>query len=296
MLGIEKVDKSFGDKEVLRDLSFTVRPGELFGFCGANGAGKTTTMRIILGLLKADSGQVTWNGAPLDADIRGSIGYMPEERGLYPKMRPAEQLAYFAQLHGVPADEAKRSADYWMERLGVKFEAKDTLEKLSLGNQQKVQMAAALVHDPKILVLDEPFSGLDPVAVDSLLDALTEKAKAGVPVIFSSHQLDLVERLCDSVGIISDGHMVAVGSVDSLREKEGRRQLVVTVAGAQPGWSQRLPNVLEVEEKGQTALLTPASPEASNEILQAAMALGQVERFAWKAPTLTEIFREAVAA
>lgn len=296
MLGIEGVYKQFGDKLVLRDLSFTVRPGELFGFCGANGAGKTTTMRIVLGLLRADRGAVSWNGSRLDADVRAAIGYMPEERGLYPKMRPAEQLAYFAELHGVPGAEAKRSAGYWMERLGVKHEPKDTLEKLSLGNQQKVQMAAALVHDPKILVLDEPFSGLDPVAVDSLVDALHEKAQAGVPVVFSSHQLDLVERLCDSVGIISDGHMVAVGTVDSLRSGEGRKELIVTIAGAQPGWSQQLPHVLSAREDGATAVITPRSPDKSNEILQAATAIGQVERFVWKAPTLTEIFREVVAA
>ncbi|WP_106849888.1 ABC transporter ATP-binding protein [Blastococcus sp. Marseille-P5729] len=296
MLGILNVDKQFGDKVVLRDLSFEVRPGELFGFCGANGSGKTTTMRIILGLLRADRGEITWNGAPMDAETRQSIGYMPEERGLYPKMRPAEQLAYFAQLHGMPADEAKRSADYWIERLGVKHEPKDTLEKLSLGNQQKVQMAAALVHDPKILVLDEPFSGLDPVAVDALLDALTEKARAGAPVIFSSHQLDLVERLCDSVGIISGGRMVAAGPVDSLRAKESRKQLLLTVAGAQPGWARQLPHVVEASETGTSAVLTPTSPEVANEILQAALAIGAVERFVWKAPTLTEIFREAVAA
>lgn len=296
MLGIDRVDKRFGDKVVLQDLSFGVRPGELFGFCGANGSGKTTTMRIVLGLLKADRGQVTWDGAPMNDQVRRAIGYMPEERGLYPKMRPAEQLAYFAQLHGMPADEAKRSADYWIERLGVKHEPKDTLEKLSLGNQQKVQMAAALVHDPKILVLDEPFSGLDPVAVDALLDALTEKARAGAPVIFSSHQLDLVERLCDAVGIISGGRMVAVGPVDTLREKESRRQLILTVAGAQPGWTRSLPHVGDAEEQGTTAVITPTSPVAANEILQAALGIGTVERFTWKAPTLTEIFREVVAA
>lgn len=296
MLGIENVNKQFGDKVVLRDLSFGVHPGELFGFCGANGSGKTTTMRIILGLLRADSGQVTWNGAPLDVDVRAAIGYMPEERGLYPKMRPAEQLAYFAELHGVPPADAQRSAAYWMERLGVKHEPKDTLERLSLGNQQKVQMAAALVHDPKILVLDEPFSGLDPVAVDSLLDALQEKARAGVPVILSSHQLDLVERLCDSVGIISGGHMVAVGSVESLRAAQARKELVVSVAGAEAGWTRRLPHVTSVTERGTTAIVVPTSPERSNDILQAAAAIGPVERFGWKAPTLTEIFREAVAA
>ena len=295
MLTIDNISKQFGDKQVLQELSFNVRPGEMFGFCGANGAGKTTTMRIILGLLTADRGQVTWQGKPLTRAVRRTVGYMPEERGLYPKMRPIDQLSYFGQLHGLSASKAKRSAEEWVERLGVTMGPKDTIDKLSLGNQQKVQLAAALVHDPIILVLDEPFGGLDPVAVDALADGLMEKARAGVPVIFSSHQLDLVERLCDSVGIINAGRMVATGSVDSLRERESRKHLELTVRGVQQGWTAQLPQVLDAQEDGSKALITPASPDASSQILAAAMRLGTVERFGWKTPTLTEIFRGAVA-
>lgn len=296
MLVVDHVSKSFGTKRVLDDLVFAIKPGEMFGFCGANGAGKTTTMRVILGLLTPEAGRVTWNGTPVDREIRRTIGYMPEERGLYPKMRPVDQLQYFGQLHGMSAAGARKSAEEWVERLGVKMEPKDPLDKLSLGNQQKVQLASALVFDPAILVLDEPFSGLDPVAVDALADGLLEKANAGVPVIFSSHQLDLVERLCDSVGIINNGKMVATGTVEELRAKESRKRLEIVITGAQPGWTDQLPGVNDVIETGGRALVTPDSPEMSQQILAAAMKIGPIERFGWRTPPLTEIFREAIVA
>ena len=187
----------------------------MFGFVGPNGAGKTTTMRIAMGVLAADRGQVLWRGTPVDASARRRFGYMPEERGLYPKMRVRAQLAYLASLHGVETAEA--AADRWIERLGLSERADDRVEQLSLGNQQRVQLAAALVHEPEVLILDEPFSGLDPVGVDVLSGVLTEYAATGVPVVFSSHQLDLVERLCEAVAIIKDGRLVASGTVEELR-------------------------------------------------------------------------------
>jgi ABC-2 type transport system ATP-binding protein len=192
-------------------VSFSVEPGQMFGFVGPNGAGKTTTMRIVMGVLDPDAGNVTWRGEPVDFDVRRRFGYMPEERGLYPKMRVHDQLAYLASLHGVG------DPDRWIERLGLAERAGDRVEELSLGNQQRVQLAAALVHEPEVLVLDEPFSGLDPVGVDVLSGVLTEYAATGVPVVFSSHQLDLVERLCEAVAIIKDGRLVASGSVEELR-------------------------------------------------------------------------------
>jgi ABC-2 type transport system ATP-binding protein len=187
----------------------------MFGFVGPNGAGKTTAMRIILGVLGADSGEVRWRDALVDASVRRRFGYMPEERGLYPKMRVRGQLTYLAALHGVAAPE--EAADRWIERLGLTERADDRVEALSLGNQQRVQLAAALVHEPELLVLDEPFSGLDPVGVDVLSGVLAEYAATGVPVVFSSHQLELVERLCEAVAIIKDGRLVASGTVDELR-------------------------------------------------------------------------------
>jgi len=196
-------------------VSFSVAPGQMFGFVGPNGAGKTTTMRIIMGVLAPDSGQVRWNGEPLSVGVRSRFGYMPEERGLYPKMRVRRQLSYLASLHGV--DDPDAAADRWIDRLGLTERAEDRVEQLSLGNQQRVQLAAALVHEPELLVLDEPFSGLDPVGVDVLSGVLLDYARTGVPVVFSSHQLDLVERLCEAVAIIKDGRLVASGAVEDLR-------------------------------------------------------------------------------
>ena len=211
VLEIDHITKRYGDVVGVADMTFGVPAGQIFGFVGSNGAGKTTTMRIVLGVLAADAGVVRWAGRPLNLDTRRSIGYMPEERGLYPRMQVAQQLIYLARLHGMSPQAAKRSVDAWTERLGVAARRNDDVQKLSLGNQQRVQLAAALVHDPQILVLDEPFSGLDPVAVDVMSAVLREKADKGVPVVFSSHQLDLVQRLCDRVGIVSRGRLVEIG-------------------------------------------------------------------------------------
>ncbi len=217
VLEIDRVSKRYGDVVALQELSLQVRGGELFGFVGSNGAGKTTAMRILLGVLSADSGQVRWRGAPITFETRRRIGYLPEERGLYPKMRVGEQLVYLAELHGMNARAARQAAGHWIDRLGLGDRRRDEVQKLSLGNQQRVQLAAALVYDPEVLVLDEPFSGLDPVAVDLMAKVLRESADRGVPVLFSSHQLELVERLCDRVGIIAGGRMVACGTTAELQ-------------------------------------------------------------------------------
>ncbi|MBA3524190.1 MAG: ATP-binding cassette domain-containing protein [Geodermatophilaceae bacterium] len=296
MLEFESVRKSYGANVVLDGLSFVVRPGEMFGFVGANGAGKTTTMRIALGLVNADGGVVRWREQPLDLQMRRRIGYMPEERGLYPKMRVVEQLAYFAQLHGMDKARATASAEGWVERLGVTYGPKDSLDKLSLGNQQKVQLAAALVHDPEILILDEPFSGLDPVGVDALAESLADRCRAGVPVIFSSHQLDLVERLCDSVGILAGGRLVADGNVEQLRQRESRRTLRVVVRGAPPGWLDAISGARVLSDHDGDVLVTLEDPSRDQDVLAAAQRVGRVEHFGWLTPTLAELFREAVAA
>src|SRR6478735_6044008 len=238
-LRLENVSKAYGETVALDDLSFEVRPGELFGFVGSNGAGKTTAMRIALGVLKADAGAVYLGDRPVDLEVRRRIGYMPEERGLYPKMTVGAELVFLARLHGLSDTEAKDAVTRWTERLGIADRVDDKVEALSLGNQQRVQLAAALVHDPSVLVLDEPFSGLDPVAVDVMSDVLVEKARTGVPVIFSSHQLDLVERLCDRVGIISRGSMREIGTVDELRGK-GDGRIEVFAPDAPVGWAHHL--------------------------------------------------------
>ncbi|MFF3443491.1 ABC transporter ATP-binding protein [Streptosporangium sp. NPDC002721] len=292
MIEIDDLHKRYGDKVALDGVTFSVRPGEMFGFVGANGAGKTTTMRILMGVLTADSGSVRRDGKALTFDDRRRFGYMPEERGLYQKMRVAEQVEYFGRLNGLtPAGARKATADL-LERLSLTERANDAVDALSLGNQQRVQLAVALVHDPEALVLDEPFSGLDPLAVDSLAGVLAERCAAGVPVLFSSHQLDLVERLCDSVGIISAGRVVASGTVEELRDREGRGRLRVVVRDASPGWASSLPG--EVTEKGDEVLVAGVDGDGQ-EILRLAVKAGRVEHFGWQRPTLTEIFREAVA-
>jgi ABC-2 type transport system ATP-binding protein len=292
-LEIDAISKRYGAKVALDGVTFDVRAGELFGFVGSNGAGKTTTMRIALGVLAADGGEVRFGGRPITHETRTHIGYMPEERGLYPKMKVLEQLVYLAELHGLTANEAHQNAENWIIRLGLAERRKDEVQKLSLGNQQRVQLAAALVHDPAVLVLDEPFSGLDPLAVDVMSEVLREKAAAGVPVVFSSHQLDLVERLCDRVGIIRGGRMVAVGTVGELTAGAGSK-LVVTAPGARPGWAAGLPGVRVLEDGPATVLeLEPSADDQS--VLAAALATGPVTEFSRRRRSLTELFRDAVS-
>jgi ABC-2 type transport system ATP-binding protein len=292
-LEIDRVSKRFGDTVALDDISFEVRAGEIFGLVGSNGAGKTTAMRIMLGVLETDAGTVRWDGSPLDLNTRRRIGYMPEERGLYPRMRVGEQLAYLARLHGLPPSAAQHASDAWTERLGIAGRRDDDVIKLSLGNQQRVQLGAALVHDPDILVLDEPFSGLDPVAVDVMSVVLRERADAGVPVMFSSHQLDLVERLCDRVGIVRRGRMVAVGTVDELRAG-GRDEVVVRAPDAPPGWASALPGVTVLEVSGAVTRLALDAGSDDQVVLRAALATGPVHEFAHVRPSLTDLFRHLV--
>ncbi|TWP49998.1 ABC transporter ATP-binding protein [Lentzea tibetensis] len=293
VLEIDRVSKRYGEVVALQNMSFDVRGGELFGFVGSNGAGKTTTMRIALGVLAADSGEVRWNGKPIDIDTRRRIGYMPEERGLYPKMKVLDQLVYLAELHGMSTNDAHRSAENWISRLGLRDRRTDEVQKLSLGNQQRVQLAAALVHEPDVLVLDEPFSGLDPVAVDVMSHVLREKASAGVPVVFSSHQLDLVERLCDRVGIVRSGSLVACGTVDELRAG-GTSRLVVEVPEAVNGWTEGLDGVRVIGSEGRRTVLELDHGVDDQVVLHAALATGPVHEFSRQRPSLTELFRNVV--
>jgi ABC-2 type transport system ATP-binding protein len=217
MLQLTGVTKSYGSRPALDDVSFQVRPGRLTGFVGGNGAGKTTTMRIILGVLAKDAGTVTLDGAEVTASYRRRFGYMPEERGLYPKMKVLEQVVYLARLHGFSRADGEARATALLEQLGLGERLADNVETLSLGNQQRAQIAAALVHDPEVLILDEPFSGLDPLAVDVVAGVLQQRASEGAAVLFSSHQLDVVERLCDDLVIIAGGTIRAAGARESLR-------------------------------------------------------------------------------
>lgn len=293
MLEIRDVSKSYGARRVLDGVSFDVAPGRMTGFVGGNGAGKTTTMRIILGVLEADSGTVTLDGEPLGPLGRRRFGYMPEERGLYPKMKLAEQLVYMARLHGLTADDAHRNTDELLARLGLTERAGDAIEKLSLGNQQRAQIAAALVHDPAVLVLDEPFSGLDPMAVDVVVEVLADRARSGIPVLFSSHQLDIVERLCDDLVIIADGSIRAAGPRAELREQHSTLRYQLQTA-SDAGWLRDAAGVSVIEADGGYALFDVETVETASRVLREAVAQGDVTDFSRQQPTLSQIFKEVI--
>ena len=295
MLELEELHRRFGDVVALDGMTFTVEAGEVVGFLGPNGAGKTTAMRAVLGVTALDSGTIRFDGREVDAQARRRFGYMPEERGLYPGMQVLDQLEYLGRLHGMDAAAAQRSARSQCERLGLAERVDSKVEELSLGNQQRVQLAAALVHEPDLLVLDEPFSGLDPVGIDDLSAVLAERAHGGATVLFSSHQLDLVEHLCEAVAIVDRGRLVAAGPVDELT-RGGRPRLAVRVAGDPDGrWASSLPPGARVQsvEHG-TVMITLDEGVAADPVLDAARAAGSVEHFAFERRRLSAVFREAV--
>jgi ABC-2 type transport system ATP-binding protein len=294
MLELDDLSHRFGDVRALDHLSFTVPEGAMYGFVGPNGAGKTTAMRAILGIVRPQGGAVRWRGRPIDAAMRRRFGYMPEERGLYPKMRVGAQLAYLGHLLGLDRTAARQRTADLLERLGLAERAGDRVEELSLGNQQRVQLAAALVHDPELLILDEPFSGLDPVGVDVLSEVLVDRTRAGVAVVFSSHQLELVERLCTAVTIISRGAAVASGGVGDLRDSHGGRRLRVAVEGGSTAWVDGLPGVAVTGKDDGSVLLDLAEGADDQAVLAAAAAAGRVTHFGIERPTLAELFREVV--
>ncbi|GAB3527137.1 ABC transporter ATP-binding protein [Arthrobacter monumenti] len=290
MLQIEHLRRTFGDQTAVDDVSFTVEPGRMTGFVGANGAGKTTTMRMIMGVLAIHSGQVQWNGRPITASDRSRFGYMPEERGLYPKQPVLDQLVYLGQLRGMSQGDARREGLRMIGRFSLEERQKDKLESLSLGNQQRVQIVAALLHRPTALILDEPFSGLDPVAVDSMVDLLRERIAEGTPVLFSSHQLDLVDRLCDNLVVLSGGRLVAAGQVDSLRRQGQQRHRVVT--GPDAGWLREVPGVRVLDVEGSKAIVEIVDPAARRAIVEQALHRGGLDEFTPIVPSLSEIYRE----
>jgi ABC-2 type transport system ATP-binding protein len=293
MLELTAVNRSFGERRVLKDVSFSVAGGRMTGFVGGNGAGKTTTMRVILGVLAADSGSITLDGSPLTAQQRTRFGYMPEERGLYPKMKVAEQIVYLGRLHGMSPAQAKGNTESLLARLGLGERMDDTLESLSLGNQQRAQIAAALVHDPEVLVLDEPFSGLDPIAVEVVLNVLKDFAATGAPVIFSSHQLDIVERLCDDLVVIADGEIRAHGSREGVRAAHTSPRFELQLDG-DAGWLRSEPGVTVLDFDGGFAVFDVDSESTAQRVLQRAIATAPVLRFSPQVPSLSQIFKEVI--
>jgi ABC-2 type transport system ATP-binding protein len=295
MLELDDLRRRFGDVVALDGVSFEVPAGHIVGFVGRNGAGKTTAMRIALGVLRADAGEVRWQGRPIDTATRRRFGYMPEERGLYPKMRVLEQLVYLARLRGTPSAIARARTQELLNTLDVVGDPNAKVESLSLGNQQRVQLAAALVHEPELLVLDEPFSGLDPVGVDVLSNVLRRAASTdGAAVVFSSHQLDLVERLCDEVVLIDHGRIAARGTIEDLRASRARNLWRVEVRGTGGTWWDVVPGTAAVESSDGVAVLELADGVDPQRVLDVARAAGDVLAFTPVRPTLGELFREVV--
>ena len=293
MLEIRELTRRFGESTAVDHVTFEVPAGQMTGFVGANGAGKTTTMRMVMGVLGIDEGEVLWRGRPITRLDRRSFGYMPEERGLYPKQPIVDQLVYVAQLKGMERVHARTRVQELLERFGLGERSRDHLEKLSLGNQQRVQIIASVLPRPAALVLDEPFSGLDPLAVDSMVDLLREHTREGVPVLFSSHQLDLVERLCDRLVVLAQGRRVAAGTVTELRDAGAPRFRLVL--GGDAGWVRDLRGLDVLDLDGTAALVEVRQEGAEQHLVAEAARRGDVHEFVRVRPALSEIYREATA-
>ncbi|MCI1283852.1 ABC transporter ATP-binding protein [Lacticaseibacillus songhuajiangensis] len=290
MLEVQQLSKRFGSMQAVRDESFTVKNGEIMGLIGQNGAGKTTTFRMILNFLKPDQGRVLLDGHALTAADYNSIGYLPEERGLYPKMKVEDQIVYFAQLHGMKARDAITQLDTWMKRFDVKGKRTDRVKDLSKGNQQKVQLIATLIHMPKLVILDEPFSGLDPVNASVLEEGIRMMRAEGAAIIYSSHDMGNVEALSDHLIMLRSGEVVLNGTVDEIRDSFGRTKVYLE-SPLSTATLQAMAGVRAVRDDGRRKVITLDDPAAGQAIFTAATANGYIQEFSQQAPTLDEIFR-----
>jgi ABC-2 type transport system ATP-binding protein len=295
MIEFVGASKRFGSLAALDGCTFTARPGRLTGFLGPNGAGKTTAMRAVFGLVELDAGTVRWQGAPITAAKRMRFGYMPEERGLYPRMQVRDQLIYLGRLCGRAHRDVNRSVDAWLERLGLADRRRERLDALSHGNQQRVQLIAALINEPELLVLDEPFSGLDPIAIAAMGEMLAEFASAGATVLFSSHQLDLVEDLCEDVVIIDHGRIVVAGDLEDLRAAVPQRFVEIHYRGGAPDWAGLAAGEV-IEAKDGYVQLRVDRELSLTAVIDAVRDIADVTAFTYQPPTLSALFREAVAA
>lgn len=298
-LSVRGLQKQYGSTAALSNCNLSVEPGQLVGFLGPNGAGKSTTMRAVMGLITTDGGSVTWNGQEITPQVRRRFGYMPQERGLYKRMRVHEQVAYFGRLAGLSKATASTRASALLERVGLAARAGDEVQELSVGNQQRVQLSVALVHEPEFLVLDEPFAGLDPLAIDVLRTMITEQTDNGIGVLFSSHQLEVVQELCREVVIVDEGHTIGSGVVDDIRASSERRVLQVKWAddvahSDQIAWNPD--NALErvVDPSGRITFRIPATADPTA-LMASASAVGSVASFRFEPPSLDEVFSELVA-
>lgn len=293
-LSVESIVKNYGDKTAVNRLSFKVEQGEIYGLLGANGAGKTTTMRMVLGLIMPDSGEIRYNGKPYGKEQLSMLGYLPEERGMYPKIKVSEQILYLAQLRGMSRKEADKDLKMWLEKFQVTEYYGKKMEELSKGNQQKIQFIAAVIHRPQILILDEAFSGLDPVNVELLKTTVKELRDGGTSILFSTHRMEHVEELCRNIAILHRANSVLQGSIKSIKAKFPRERVVIAAEGEIAGLD-RVPGVVRAirHEHGGYELRI-SEPGAGQRILQHALAQGPIDRFEIMEPTLNEIFIKTV--
>lgn len=293
MLELVGVHRKFGDTVALDGLTVSIPAGVVFGLLGPNGSGKTTSMRAVMGVTGVDSGEIRWERHAVSRKDRLTFGYMPEERALYPDMHVGEHLVYFARLHGLTKSDAKARAGEWLERLKLTDRAGDKVGDLSQGNKQRVQVANTLIHSPQLMLLDEPFNGLDPAAIDFLASVLQDRADEGATVVFSSHQLDVVEHLCRQVAIVHKGRLISAGATRELTAPTGRH-LVMDVRGARPGWESTLTGVtILAKENGRVELeLHPGHAPAK--VLDAARKAGEVTEFSQVRRRLSEVFLDTV--
>ncbi|MCO5215424.1 MAG: ATP-binding cassette domain-containing protein [Thermomicrobiales bacterium] len=295
-LRIEHIVKTFGSFTAVNDVSFDVKPGSIFGFLGTNGAGKTTTMRMILDIIRPDTGQITWNGTPTRDLKRAQFGYLPEERGLYPKMQVEDQLLFIGQLYGASKQDVQRRIDEWLERFHVTENRHKTVDQLSKGNQQKIQFLAAILHDPEILIMDEPYSGLDPVNAQQMKDAFQELVSQGKTLIFSTHQLNDAQELSSDVAIIHRGHLLISGSVDEVRQSTNEHYLRFAVAGdREMAWLDGIPDVHVVSRRSDLVEIGVPNEDAARGILRTAIDRDlPVTMFEIDYPSLNDVFLELV--
>jgi ABC-2 type transport system ATP-binding protein len=294
---VEHVDKSFAGLRVITDLSMEVREGSLFGFLGPNGAGKTTTMRMILDILRPDSGRIMWNGRDVSNVPRRNWGYLPEERGLYPKVEVEEQLLFLARLYGLAKSAARKHLDEWLERFQIAQYRNKKVEELSKGNQQKIQFLATVLHDPLILIMDEPFSGLDPINATILKEAFEEMHRRGKTIIFSTHQLEQVEELCQDVVIINKGQTIVQGSVSEVKRQHGRNTARLKLDNdPEARWLEELPGVQVTRHRQDYIEMQIRANLNPNLIVEEALRRGGViSRYELTEPSLTDIFIEHVS-
>ena len=295
MLELVGLHRKYDETVALDGLTMSIPAGVVFGLLGPNGSGKTTSMRAVMGVTALDSGAINWNGRPLTREDRMTFGYMPEERALYTDMYVAEHLVYFSRLRGATKAEAESRAAQWLEKLNLSDRAGDKIEGLSQGNKQRVQVANTLVHEPPVMLLDEPFSGLDPLGIDFLGSVLRERAEAGAIVVFSSHQLDVVEHLCSQVAIVHKGRLVSAGSTRDLTAPTGRH-LCLEVVGARRGWERRLKGVTVINKENGRLNLELQSGYDPTDVLDAARQAGEVTEFSQVRRKLSEVFLAAVGA